>query len=254
MIHVDRGAAPDGFSERQILWTNGFRSARANTPLLSASKYWASVRSDIRTDADNLARRFHFKCAFCESKMAHVVVPHIEHYRPKSKTEFESLMFDWDNWLLSCGICNTKKGRSFAVDDDKRILDPATEHPENHIGYVGHLPIAISSRGEESIAKLGLRRTHLGHQRQAWISIISVLLLLAANCRGRTRALARTYLIWCMQDEAPYALMSRQFIRSKAPLLANPETPHPRVAQEQLEEEILGLVKKHEKKISALVC
>ncbi|MCL6294868.1 hypothetical protein [Jejuia spongiicola] len=71
---------------------------------------------------ENLKIVFNDKCAYCESKLAHVTPPDIEHFRPKAAINpftnqiDEDLIYpgyywlgaDWDNLLWSCPLCNRK--------------------------------------------------------------------------------------------------------------------------------------------------
>ncbi len=253
MIRVNRGDPPPDFAIRRANWETGLQQARVGDPKITASKYWNRVRPEIRNDAEVLAARLHRKCAFCESKMSHVMSPQIEHFRPKSNAAYEGRMFDWSNWLLSCGVCNTKKGRFFdGGNEDLRIIDPASEPPSDHIGFVGSIPLGLSSRGTETIKRLRLRREALNSYRTAWLAVVGVLLLAALDGSLATRTAARRYLIWSMQDEAPFAAMVREFIGEMAPAFAKPAVPHPHIAGEGLVEDILRLVKRREPDIAQL--
>ncbi len=105
MIRVNRGDAPLEFAKRAQTWKARFAEYRQQQPKITAASVWSKVRGDIDADAEILAQRFCRKCAYCEARPGHVSHPHIEHFRPKGIARFEDKMFDWDNWLLSCGIC-----------------------------------------------------------------------------------------------------------------------------------------------------
>ncbi|WP_456364945.1 hypothetical protein C1N73_34030 (plasmid) [Priestia aryabhattai] len=102
---------------------------------------------------------FHDKCAYCESKIAHITYPHIEHWRPK-KAVYEDkshpgyywLASGWDNLLLACSICNGQKhkGNKFPIEamskyarksnhsitlEDPLLINPCLENPEHHLQY-----------------------------------------------------------------------------------------------------------------------
>ncbi len=58
---------------------------------------------------------FHKKCAYCESKYAHVTPADVEHFRPKAEIDtgpqkikpgYYWLAADWNNLLVSCPSCN----------------------------------------------------------------------------------------------------------------------------------------------------
>ena len=219
MIHVNRGKAPENFNRRaKVLWKK-FKVARRHDPGISAAKFWASVRQDLKNDASELARRFLLKCAYCESRMRHVSYPHIEHYRPKSQKRFEKLMFDWTNWLLSCGVCNCEKWTGFPErDGEPLLLDPTTDEPRNHVGFRRSFILPLSDRGDETIRLVGLWRHDLERERGSWLLQIDALLLPTIQAQDvDVRRESRTFLRWAMQDDAPYAAMTRTISYRKMP-------------------------------------
>lgn len=227
MIHVDRGPKPGGFDVRSQNWSGRFQTEQSHNPQLTISKFWASVRDEIRQDAVVLYNFFHGKCAFCESYMAHVSSPQIEHYRPKR--HFPALAFNWDNWLLSCGRCNDKKWAHFPdCEGQPCLIDPVTEEPSEHIEFVSYVALPKTERGKKTINLIGLNRSPLEDERSRWLIYINTLLLICSHL-PQQRQETRELLIWSMQDDAPYAAMTRCYLRDKAPRLANPEQPHPHV-------------------------
>lgn len=76
-----------------------------------------------------LAQHYNNKCAYCESKKGANSYYPIEHYRPKSI--YHWLAFSWDNLLLSCTVCNTKKGFYFAIDEHKEQATFDSTHLDN---------------------------------------------------------------------------------------------------------------------------
>jgi len=223
VIRIQRGSSPKGFSRRAKRWTDNFHAAREHDPPVTITQFWSRVRPQIRLDAEALYQAFHGKCAFCESRMAHVSAPHIEHYRPKQK--FPDLAFEWDNWLLSCGRCNETKWTHFPdCDGQPCLIDPANEDPAQHIEFFGYVPIPLTKRSEETIKLVGLDRSPLEDERSRWLLYINALILLC--CVDEFRTEARELLLWCMQDDAPYAAMTRCYLRLRTPRLANPTQPH----------------------------
>ena len=59
---------------------------------------------------EKLQGLYHFKCAYCESR---VEQGQVEHYRPKSK--YYWLAYSWDNLLYGCPTCNQFKGTDFEI-------------------------------------------------------------------------------------------------------------------------------------------
>jgi len=121
----------------------------------------------------------------------------VEHYRPKGAVKqadkriqypgYYWLVYAWDNLFLSCRECNSKKGILFPLEDDAMrarshhykteneqplFINPANEEPSEHIGFRGHRPVPITSRGRETIKGLGLRRDGLEKDRSRYLEIL----------------------------------------------------------------------------------
>jgi len=62
---------------------------------------------------------YHNKCAYCESDITVGSHNSIEHYRPK--VIYYWLAYSWDNLLLACPKCNTKKGSNFEITNSQRV-------------------------------------------------------------------------------------------------------------------------------------
>lgn len=243
MIRVERGPAPDSFATRAVDWYRRFEEARRRNPELTASQFWSSVRAQVRADTQALYTAFHGKCAYCEAKMAHVSSPHVEHYRPKNK--FPDRVFDWQNWLLSCGRCNDKKWAHFPdCDGQPCLLDPTAEDPSMHLDFSGARVLGKTHRGEETIKLVGLNRSPLEDERALWLVKINLLLLLLC-CVPEASAEARELLIWAMQADAPYTAMTRCYLRQKTPRLADPEIHHAPVTLHDPQQRTVGLVEQY---------
>ena len=244
MIRVNRGAAPDGFANRADGWRSRLADYRKQNPAISAAAVWEKMRGDIAPDAKTLAARFHYKCAYCEARPGHVSHPHIEHYRPKGITRFEGEMFDWGNWLLSCGICNEKKWKHFPLEEGQPLLlNPATEDPSSHLCFLGPRLRGITRRGKQTVELVELDRQSLRDERASWLNVVGTLLLLWVESEDeKVRRACREHLIWALQDDAPYSGMARAYLGEKCPKLANPKIPHLRLDECDRRERIRELV------------
>jgi hypothetical protein len=120
------------------------------------------------------------------------------------------------------------------------LIDPTSEQPGAHISFVEHRIVGLSDRGERTIGMLGLSRVPLVEERQQWLLQTNVLLLLATLSPPVPEA--RTLLVWSLQDDAPFAAMTRLHLQAKAPLLAVPETPHPTITVDNPREGIRELI------------
>jgi len=110
----------------------------ANEEKLCKKSFNFAVYKD-KTLAEKLASIFGRKCAYCESRMAHVMPREIEHFRPKSAVEnptqpalrpgYYWLGGDWTNLLVACVDCNrarnhTVPGQSASVRLGKHAQFP----------------------------------------------------------------------------------------------------------------------------------
>lgn len=66
-----------------------------------------------------LESQFYKKCAYCETKYLTTSDTWIEHYRPKSKSEYYWLAYEWSNLLPTCTKCNRPKKDNFPLINEK---------------------------------------------------------------------------------------------------------------------------------------
>lgn len=74
-------------------------------------------------------------CSFCEMDISHA--PEVEHKEAKSKGGSE---LEWDNLLLSCKYCNTRKGIYVKKGDKEKYIWPDTDDTFHAYLYDEDLP------------------------------------------------------------------------------------------------------------------
>ena len=81
------------------------------------AEYWKKAKKQLKIESGG-------KCAYCEAPTMVVAHGDVEHFRPKSV--YWWLAYCYDNYLLSCQICNQMfKGDSFPlVDEMHRLIAP----------------------------------------------------------------------------------------------------------------------------------
>lgn len=94
--------------------------------------------------ARELEAVFGGKCAYCESRFAHVTPKDVEHFRPKSEIAIgpgKSLMpgyywlaGDWRNLLVSCVDCNRARNHLVPGQADQLLLGKETQFPLSEEG------------------------------------------------------------------------------------------------------------------------
>ncbi len=134
----------------------------------------------------------HGKCCYCETKIRPAAHPNIEHYRPKGSVRqskgctklypgYYWLVYDWDNLLMCCPVCNTKKNDLFPLlDEDNRarshedpmeceqpmLVHPAIDDPNIHFHFSGSVIGHRTRQGKETIDCLDLNRDALRDKRE----------------------------------------------------------------------------------------
>jgi uncharacterized protein (TIGR02646 family) len=183
----------------------------------------------------------HGKCAFCESKIAHIAPGDVEHFRPKGgwrqrqgaplqRPGYYWLAYEWTNLFLACALCNqrfkqnlfplrrpARRARNHTQDlksEEPLLLDPGSDEPESHIAFRGAVPFAISRspRGERTIEILGLRREALMERRRDRMNYFMALYELV-RLGGPEAAEAERHLQRMLRDDAEYAAMNRCILR-----------------------------------------
>lgn len=126
MIKVEKDLIniPDSLNPQPGCLSNYNSRVKATTThqrrseLISAAKYIDSKNYNNRYKVPDIKSKldviYNKKCAYCESG---VEDRHVEHYRPKSS--YYWLAYSWDNLLISCSTCNTKKGKKFEISGFK---------------------------------------------------------------------------------------------------------------------------------------
>ena len=228
MIYVERVEPSDDFEKEAVAWMQTWQT---NHPQKTTSQFWNLIRQRkaMKKFAKVLVAMFYGKCAFCESTIGHIAHPHIEHFYPKSRTEFQHLMFAWENWLIACPICNQNKRTKFPMCDDLPcLINPTKDSPSEHVDFIGTNILSKTKRGRKTIEIIGLNRTDLGNQRSFWLMTINSLLVIM--CRvPKLKQDIREFLIWAMQSNAPYCAMTKAYLSKKVPKLANPKIPHAQI-------------------------
>jgi len=105
---------------------------------------------------DQLKEETHDKCAYCEAPTSMVAYGDVEHFRPKSK--YWWLAYNYDNYLVSCQLCNQKfKKAKFPIPGrmmkGPKITAKTSDHfIEFRAGSFGPDPLVISGNNPGSMS------------------------------------------------------------------------------------------------------
>lgn len=152
----------------------------------------------------------------------------VEHFRPKGLPEFEGLINDWGNLLLSCRDCNGTKRKKFPKDDrgEPLLIDPSNgnidpeDHLDFHTDFADGLDGQIFAKNESVIGKTTIdniklyksiyvhqRREHLGDCIKALIKLKNS----RENTPSRSQAISRFNDL--LAANSPFAALTRSFAR-----------------------------------------
>lgn len=242
MIRIRKPAEPP-----EVLRTKGAKAQRSLCTAYSrASRSYENGKRSFEFDPDlyahesvkqSLRKAQHDKCAFCESKFAHISYGDVEHFRPKAGWRQEDdepltrpgyywLAYEWSNLFLSCTLCNQqfkknlfplqtpmRRARSHqdeVTKEDPLLLDPSVDDPETFISFREEVPYAVrgNARGEATIHLLGLRREALAERRRERLGYVRALRDLV-RLGGPEATQAQSLLQRMQQDSGEYAAMTR---------------------------------------------
>ncbi|MGB8260005.1 MAG: retron system putative HNH endonuclease [Terracidiphilus sp.] len=211
MIRVERCAAPEVLARNKNIWDEALRTARS-----PRQRKQALYRYGHRQIKSALRVVFHDKCAYCESHISHVEYGHIEHFRPKSKQEFEHLAFEWDNLFLACSICNGVEYKSDRFPSPKEggpPINPCDDSPEDHLSFffdqVAKVATVVhkTERGKTTIDLVGLNRPELRAYRSRQVEKLAALARFVA-----TDERARQILDEARSGDHEYAAFARALL------------------------------------------
>ena len=223
-----------------------------NSPLTinPGERHLASTAKSIgaKSVKNALLRVQHNKCCYCESKFRHTSYGAVEHYRPKGSVKqahgqreeypgYYWLVYDWNNLLVSCEVCNTSyKGDLFPlVDNNARacnhhdnidieqplFINPTVDNPRDHIRFRGDAPEPLTEVGGATIHGVGLQRSDLEEARRQRLMELKRLREVielgvdSADPNMRTLARqAREHLAAAVCPETEYSSMAWDFLNS----------------------------------------
>ncbi|MBF4465005.1 HNH endonuclease [Flavobacterium sp. LC2016-12] len=207
MVKINKSAEPNILTLNKVNWTTdllGFINRNEKVPPNVSSRYnQDDIKKTLRDECNN-------KCMYCESTIAHVSYEHIEHIKPKAKTKFPELTYEWMNLGLSCQICNMNKGDEY--DLNLPFINPYLENPSDFIFALGHFIYnkPANTKGELTKRQLKLNRPELLERRQERLeSIIRLIERYHAETNPTLKNAIRSEIEFEVGYEKPYSLCAK---------------------------------------------
>ncbi|MDX0985801.1 AAA family ATPase [Sinorhizobium medicae] len=204
MIKIDRGAHNpiplEILDNAATVLQNYYNSStlaqrQSRAPL---DNIWQHARRFV---VPELARIFHGKCAYCESRIGLTGSMEVDFFRPRvasdvggsgSLSHYQWLAVEWGNMYPACAACNRAKRGIFPVEGQRAnidtpferihsaeralLIDPCRDDPQNHLMFLsGGIVHGITDVGETTIKILNLNREGLVEARRSvWNTIKSM--------------------------------------------------------------------------------
>lgn len=151
MRKLEKSEIPRVLEESAEAWLEEYVAEPTN-----ATKRYRYRHEEIKTA---IVQETGWKCAYCESKVAHNTPGDIEHKVPTSKAQH--LHFTWSNLTCACTECNRRKRDYYA--EGIEFIDPYEDDVEGLILHLG--PITSWRPGHER-AELSIKILQLNHPQR----------------------------------------------------------------------------------------
>jgi len=140
------------------------------------NKEMLSFKAFIKSKMENIQDN---KCAYCGFELNVTSGPEIEHIAPKANKHHPEFMFERENLVLSCHLCNGRshKGEKDTISNydvvykncEFTIVHPYYDDPDDHYEYLpsdGNEPhkIIIKKRNGSSKATVSIEMFDLNHE------------------------------------------------------------------------------------------
>ncbi len=149
MIKLTKLAEPQVLIDNKAQWTTQLLGHIARNekvpPSLSNAYNITEVKDNLRSESNN-------KCMYCESTVGHISYEHIEHIKPKAKTKFPQLAYEYDNLGLSCPKCNMNKSDTYDVNNT--FINPYVDNPSDHFVSYGAFVWAKSADNRAKLTEI----------------------------------------------------------------------------------------------------
>ncbi len=151
MRRLEKSEIPTVLEENAETWLEEYMADPNNS-----TKRYRYRHEDIKA---SIVQETGWKCAYCESKVAHNTPGDIEHKVPTSKAQH--LHFTWSNLTCACTECNRRKRDYYAVGSE--FIDPYTDDVESVV--IHHGPVTSWRPGHER-AELSIKLLQLNHAQR----------------------------------------------------------------------------------------
>ncbi|MGW4328654.1 HNH endonuclease [Nocardia sp. NPDC004573] len=157
MRRLTKRDKPEVLADNEEQWTTEYVAAR-HSGVEKKHEKWR--HPEIR---DALSEETDRKCAYCESFVADVAYPHVEHIIPKAI--HPELAHRWANLTWACPVCNSNKGDFYHATNG--ILNPYEDDIDEHLRFHGDFASSRlgAQRGDVTVTQLKLNRIDLVHAR-----------------------------------------------------------------------------------------
>lgn len=150
MIKLQKLEKPEILNGKFNEWTDAYIKALSSDSMTDTIKF----RYRAKEIKQQLLDETYHKCAYCESKIGHVIPGDVEHIKPSSK--HPQLHFEWNNLTIACPECNRRK--KDYDDDELPFINPYNDEIKDMVYARGPMIFynLDNVRAEISVCRLEL--------------------------------------------------------------------------------------------------
>lgn len=165
MRNVDRVGKPEILEQKEEEWKRELLEELAKGDNASKKRLKTLYGRYGHKQIRGSLKRMYKYCCYCESRIRHVTIDHIEHRKPKAKDKFPECTFEWENLHLACPNCNEAKSDKW--NNEYPILDAVDDNPiSNFLEYRRCERVHLHKRGKTTKEHANLNRPELLEARE----------------------------------------------------------------------------------------
>ena len=105
-------------------------------PAVAVTSRYIKKQRKIKLKKTNLLIRDNSTCQYCDSKLS-IKKTTIDHVKPKSQFETKQNAHTWNNVVIACSRCNTKKANKTLEQSGMKLLkEPKEPNPNNFFSFL----------------------------------------------------------------------------------------------------------------------
>ena len=159
MMKINRSPVPDWLRDNWEQWGQEYVEKLQQNPRYQFN--WKQIQGEKVNHKllPLLSEMTNHHCSFCDSFPLGkgVIKPTIEHFKPKSRSKFPALAYQWENLFIACSYCQ-EKGDAF---DDRLLKPDEVYYKFEHFFLFNFRTFEIEARKDNAISNSDKQRAEI---------------------------------------------------------------------------------------------